>query len=251
MTPQERDLIETLLDRLRSIGAAGQRKDREAEALIRQAVREQPDMPYYLAQTVLIQDLSLAEAQNRIAELEQQLEASTTQGSSGTSFLGSLFSQREQAVPPPARSAGPWSRRPQERPQHSAHGQPRDPQQGPGLPASGQQQTPGGPMGSGQMGGGFLRSAAATAAGVAGGAMLFHGISSLFGQGYANSLYSGGGANPGLSESAIGNQAGDYGDYSDAGYSGGGPDDGGDYGGGDYDDGDDYGGGSDFGGDDF
>src|SRR2546429_531423 len=76
MVPQERDLITTLLARLK--GAAGQPKEPEADALIRQAVVEQPDAPYYLVQTVLIQDLSLHQAQNRIAELEQQVNAQAT-----------------------------------------------------------------------------------------------------------------------------------------------------------------------------
>src|SRR6266700_746121 len=76
MVPQERDLITTLLARLK--GAAGQPKDPEADALIRQAMVEQPDAPYYLVQTVLIQDLSLHQAQNRIAELEQQVNAQAT-----------------------------------------------------------------------------------------------------------------------------------------------------------------------------
>ena len=73
MTPQERDLITTLLDRLKGAGA-GQQKDPEADALIRQPMRDMPDAPYYLVQTVLIQDLSLHQAQNRIAELEQQCQ---------------------------------------------------------------------------------------------------------------------------------------------------------------------------------
>src|SRR5438045_9303869 len=90
-------------------------------------------------------------------------------------------------------------------------------------------------------GGGFLRSAAATAAGVAGGALLFQGISSMFGHGYANSLYGGmGGMTPGLGETVVNNYYGDSGaggaDYggggSDAGYAGGGPDSRGDCGGG-------------------
>src|SRR5215469_17071721 len=71
MTPQEKDLITTLLARLKSAG--GQPKDPEADTLIRQAMAEQPDAPYYLTQTVLIQDLSLHNAQNRIADLEKQL----------------------------------------------------------------------------------------------------------------------------------------------------------------------------------
>src|SRR5829696_6481229 len=114
MTPQERDLIMTLLQRLKSAGAAGQPKDPEADALIKQAVREQPDMTYYLVQTVLIQDLSLHQAQNRIAELEQQVAEAQAQRSSGTSFLGGLFGRSEPASPPqPAPSGGPWSRGPQ------------------------------------------------------------------------------------------------------------------------------------------
>src|SRR5579862_1884623 len=84
MVPQERDLITTLLTRLKS--AAGQPKDPEADTLIRQAVVETPDAPYYLVQTVLIQDLSLHQAQNRIAELEKQL-ADAQAAAKPTSFL--------------------------------------------------------------------------------------------------------------------------------------------------------------------
>jgi hypothetical protein len=265
MTPQERDLITTLLNRLKSAGAAGQPKDADADALIRQAMREQPDMPYYLVQTVLIQDLSLNQAQARIAELEQQLADAQPQTSSGTSFLGGLFGRSE-----PRRDesrSGPWSRGPQVAP--AQYGQrPGYPQQDyaqpPGYPPQGGYAQPpaGGMFGGG--GGGFLRSAAATAAGVAGGALLFQGISSMFGHGYANSLYSGGGANPGLGETVINNyygdgaSPGDYGgggDYGgDPGYTGGGPDygdGGGDYGGGgDYSGDGDYGGGGDLGGGD-
>ncbi len=258
MTPEERDLITTLLSRLKNAGAAGQQKDAEADALIRQAVREQPDMPYYLVQTVLIQDLTLNQAQGRIAELEQQLADAQSQKSSGTSFLGELFGRSEPQREEPR--IGPWSRGPQVAPPQYGGGP------GPGYARPGYAQPPGYPpqgdsgqpqpqAGGGMLGGGggFLRSAAATAAGVAGGALLFQGISSMFGHGYANSLYSGGAANPGLGETVINNYygdsapGGDYGggDYgSDPGYTGGGPDNGGDYGGGDYGDGD-YGGGGD------
>ena len=248
MTPQERDLITTLLARLKSAGAAGQQKDAEADALIRQALREQPDMPYYLVQTVLIQDLTLSQAQSRIDELEQQQQAEASQKSPG-SFLGGLFGSRSEPAQP-ARSAGPWGRGPQVAQQQGGYAQPGYGQP-PGSPQQGGfMQQPGGMMGGG--GGGFLRSAAATAAGVAGGALLFQGISSMFGGGFANSLYSGGGATQGLGESVAANTGADYGgggDYGgDPGYTGGGPDDyGADYGGGD--DGDL--GGSDFGGGDF
>src|SRR5260370_31963515 len=113
MVPQERDLITTLLARLK--GATGQPKDPEADALIRQAMVEQPDAPYYLVQTVLIQDLSLHQAQNPIAELEQQLNNVQATPKPATSFLGGLFGTSQPAGPAPGSvpSAGPWVRSPQ------------------------------------------------------------------------------------------------------------------------------------------
>ena len=112
MTPQEKDLITTLLARLKNAG--GQPKDPEADALIRQAIAEQPDAPYYLVQTVLIEDLSLHNAQNRIADLEKQLaDAQQAAKPTVTSFLGGLFGSRPPAptsgggtAPRPARGRG-------------------------------------------------------------------------------------------------------------------------------------------------
>src|SRR6266852_769904 len=203
MVPQERDLITTLLARLKSAG--GQPKDPEAHTLIRQAMVEQPDAPYYLVQTVLIQDLSLHQAQNRIAELEGQL--ANAQPAKRTSFLGGLFGTSQPASPAAGSvpSAGPWARTPQVAPAPP-------PQQGYAQPQQGYAPAGGGMMGGGMMGGGggsFLRSAAATAAGIAGGALLFQGISSMFGHGYANSLSGGmGGMTPGLGETVINNYSG-------------------------------------------
>ena len=96
MEPQERDLITTLLTRLQS--AAGQPKDAEADALIRQAMTQMPDAPYYLVQTVLIQDLSLHNAQNRIAELEKQVATSAAAAAQPTSFLGGLLARSQPAA---------------------------------------------------------------------------------------------------------------------------------------------------------
>jgi uncharacterized protein len=238
MTPQERDLLTTLLARLRN--AAGQSKDPDADALIRQTVTEQPDAPYFLAQTVLIQDLSLHNAQNRIADLERQLsEAQQAARPAPTSFLGSLFGSRpapQPPAPPPSSSvppAGPWTRAPQvaAAPPAQPYGQPY-PQGGYGPAGGG-----GGFMGGGS-GGGFLRSAAATAAGVAGGALLFQGIESLFGPHSSSGVLGGQGMTPGLGESVVNNY------YGDAGPSQAGTDQ--DFSGGSYDPsgGQDYSGGS-------
>ena len=232
MTPQEKDLITTLLARLKNVG--GQPKDPEADALIRQSMVEQSDAPYYLVQTVLIQDLSLHNAQNRIADLEKQLaDAQQAAKPTVTSFLGGLFGSHP---PAPAGSgaapAGPWTRAPQVAAASPAqpYGQAGYTQPGYGQPMPGG----GGFMGGGMGGGGFLRSAAATAAGIAGGALLFQGIESLFGQHYAGGLM-GGGMTPGLGETVVNNyygsdagsdfSGGDAGagsDYSSAGFDPGG-----------------------------
>ena len=258
MTPQENDLITTLLTRLKSAG--GQPKDPEAEALIRQAMTEQPDGPYYLTQTVLIQDLSLHNAEQRIADLEKQLaDAQQAAKPTATSFLGGLFGSHQ---PAPAASsgppAGPWTRAPQvaAAPPAQPYSQGGYTQPGSGQPMPGGGGFMGGGMGGG--GGGFLRSAAATAAGVAGGALLFQGISSLFGNHYAGGLM-GAGMTPGLGETVVNNS---YGSDPDSDFSGGDAGAGSDYSGGvsgsdqdysssDYDSGQDYSSDQDFsGGDD-
>jgi uncharacterized protein len=269
MEPQERELITTLLTRLQSATSAGQPKDAEADQLIRQAMAQMPDAPYYLVQTVLIQDLSLHNAQNRIAELEKQVASlPPPQQQQPTSFLGGLFgrSQSQPMAPsapqgsgPSAQSGGPWSRVQQPAAPPPQYAQPGYAQPGYAQPGYAQQPAGGSVFGAGAGGGGgFLRSAAATAAGVAGGALLFEGISSLFGHNYASGLggfggMGGGGMPGGLGETVINNyygdgQGGSEGDYggggSDGGYAGGG---GGDYGGGGSDGG--YAGGGGGGGD--
>ena len=206
MTPQEKELLTTLLDRLKN--APRQPKDPEADTLIRQATSEQSDLPYYLVQTVLIQDLSLHQAQQRITDLDRQL-ADAQQAAKPTvgSFLGGLFGSRPPAQTSAPAQAGPWTRSPQ-----VAAAPPAQPYGQPGYapqPGYGQQPMGGGFMGGGigGVGGGFLRSAAATAAGVAGGALLFQGISSLFGNHYAGGLMSGG-MTPGLGETVVNNYYG-------------------------------------------
>lgn len=260
MEPQERELITTLLTRLKN--AAGQPKDPEADAMIRQAMTQIPDAPYYLVQTVLIQDLALSNAQNRIADLEKQVASLPPPQQQPTSFLGGLFSRGSQPAAGSGQPSGPWTRAPQAAPQYA-----QQPQYAPQPQYAQPQYTQGGGglFGGGGGGGGFLRSAAATAAGVAGGALLFEGISSLFGHNYASGLggLGGGGMQGGLGETVINNYYGDQGGGGDGGYAGG---DGGGYAGGDggydgggggggYDGGgggyDSGGGGDDFGGGDF
>jgi uncharacterized protein len=195
MTPQERDLITALLARLRQQG--NQPKDAEAEMLIRQGMAAQPDAPYLLVQTVLIQDMALHDTATRIAALERQVAAGApATPATAPSFLGGAGSG---SVP----AAGPWQPAPTPAPVWT---------QSPASAAPPQQQpmmTP--PQMLSGAGSGFLRQAATTAAGIAGGALLFEGISSLFGPHYGSGFLGGMPMQPGLSETVINNYYGDPG----------------------------------------
>lgn len=199
MTPQERDLITALLARLQQ--AANRPRDPEADALIRQAMKDQPDAPYLLVQTVLIQDMSLSEAQRRITELERELAATkAAPAAASTSFLGDAG----RGAPP----AGPWSRpAPAPGPVWTQSAASPPPQQSAMMapPALSPWAAPGASSG-------FLQQAVATAAGVAGGALLFEGIQSMFGPHYAPML-GGMPVQPGINETVINNYYGDAGGY--------------------------------------
>ncbi|MBV8212233.1 MAG: DUF2076 domain-containing protein [Verrucomicrobia bacterium] len=180
MTPDEQNLIENLFERLRQ--ADSTQKDPQAEQLIRSKTAAFPAAPYLLAQAVIVQEHALANAQARIAELENHLAAASQNAPAGGggSFLSGvsrLFGgSNKPATPPPV---------PQQAPQQQYQQVP-----GTGAPVS----PPPVPMSAPQAvpypstvnlapssGGSFLKSALATAAGVAGGAALFQGIESLIG----------------------------------------------------------------------
>ena len=173
MSPEERQLLNDLFARTRT--AATGPRDREAEALVEQATREQPAAAYYLAQAVIVQEKALAAAAERMQALEAQVEylertGSQQQTASSGGFLGSIFGSSPAPVSEPA-PAGPWSRT-----ARSSYAPP------PQAPAP---QAYGGPWGGGQPqpasgSGGFLRGALGTAAGVAGGMLLANSISGLF-----------------------------------------------------------------------
>lgn len=95
MTPEERQAITGLFDRMRDFGAL--QKDREAEALINQCVRTFPNVSYMLVQSTLTQELALEAANYRLQELEERariLEEELQRPSGFGSFLGGLFAGR-------------------------------------------------------------------------------------------------------------------------------------------------------------
>ena len=72
MTPDERTLLQNFLQDL-SQARTGP-KDAEAEAMIRQAVQSNPDAAYLLVQHTILSDQALQAAQQRIADLESQVQ---------------------------------------------------------------------------------------------------------------------------------------------------------------------------------
>jgi hypothetical protein len=164
MTPEERNLVIELFDRLATLEDA--QRDPEAERLIRDGLRQAPNAAYALVQTVLVQDEALKRADARIRELESGSSAETAPAE--TSFLGgvreSFFGKRE------GRGSVP-SVRPGEAAPMSPAWQTQATQPMPAAPA-------GAPMAPG---GSFLGTAAAAAAGVIGGSLLLNSIRSMMG----------------------------------------------------------------------
>lgn len=152
MDVNDRQAIQDLFQRLAAAERQLPERDPEAEALIRAEIGRHPAAPYYMAQTIVVQQQALANAQDQIADLEAR--ASNSGG-----FFGGLFGGdnggREQRVRSQARptyqqdqNAAPWGNR---------------------------------------GGGGFLAGAAQTAMGVAGGVLIGNMIgSALFGGSEAN-----------------------------------------------------------------
>ncbi|NWG24985.1 MAG: DUF2076 domain-containing protein [Pseudorhodoplanes sp.] len=170
MTPQERQLVADLFDRLATL--ENRPRDPQAEAAIADGMRRAPNALYALVQTVLVQDEALRAADARIRELEAGADAGESQGgfldSMRDTFLGGRNEGRG-SVPAIGRNrpAPAW--------------------QGGAQPA---------PMGQPQpQGGSFLGTAAAAAAGVIGGSLLLNSFRGMFGGGQQAAAMDQSGAN--------------------------------------------------------
>src|SRR6185369_17757885 len=86
MTPQERQLIDDLFDRLAKLENAP--RDGEAMSAIMQGLRKAPNAVYALVQTTLVQDEALKRADSRIQELEAAPGGEQNQQPAG--FLDSM-----------------------------------------------------------------------------------------------------------------------------------------------------------------
>jgi hypothetical protein len=171
MTPQERQMVDELFDRLAKLESAP--RDPDAAAAINQGLRKAPNAIYALVQTVLLQDEALKRANSRIEELEGA-GGGEQQPSGGflDTMRGAIFGQDQPRgsvpnVPPGGRPV--WN-----------SGQAMQQAQPPGQYGQAPYNQPYGqaPMGGG---GSFLGTAAAAAAGMVGGSLLLGSIRSMMG----------------------------------------------------------------------
>jgi uncharacterized protein len=181
MTPQERQLIDDLFDRLAKLESAP--RDPDATAAIVQGLRAAPNAVYPLVQTVLLQDEALKRANHRIEELEAGGAPEQTQsGGFLDSMRESIFGQGHGSVPnvrPPDMASRPVWNSGQVLQQGQSPGQFNQTPYGQGQPYNQPYGGPQAPMGGG--GGSFLGTAAAAAAGAVGGSMLLGSIRSMMG----------------------------------------------------------------------
>lgn len=149
MNHEDRKAIEDLFGKLAAVERQSSPRDPDAEAFIRERLTHQPGSPYFMAQTIVVQEQALAAANARIAELERQPAHSDEPRRGG--LFGGLFGGDR----PPARQS-PWA-------------------------AGAATRSPVAPA----RGGGFLAGAAQTAAGVAGGMLIGSALQGMFGGGEA------------------------------------------------------------------
>ena len=190
MTPQERQLIDDLFDRLARLETAP--RDGEAMSAIMQGLRTAPNAVYALVQTALVQDEALKRANDRIQELETGQPGGANQsGGFLDSMRDAIFGQNQPqgsshgSVPnvrAPDIGGRPTWNSGQVLQQSQAPGQYNQPAYaqppGHGQPYGAQQP----PFGGGG-GGSFLGTAAAAAAGVVGGSLLLGSIRGMMGGG--------------------------------------------------------------------
>ncbi|PZQ48335.1 MAG: DUF2076 domain-containing protein [Rhodovulum sulfidophilum] len=147
MDRNDQQAIEGLFTRLAEAERGAPARDAEAEGFITRAIAAQPGAPYYMLQTIVVQQAALEQAQARIEALETE-RAQAPAGGGG--FLASLFGGgAARPAPRPAQANGPATQA--LRAQHQQGG-----------------------------GGGFLAGAAQTAVGVAGGVLLGNAVMGMF-----------------------------------------------------------------------
>lgn len=152
MDSTEKRIIDELFDKLAGVEDRAGGRDGEAEAHIRDRVGRQPAAPYYLAQTIIVQERALAAAEARIEDLERQLSERPGGGLLAGLFGGGLFDSGSRPA-----AAGRHRHDRTLDPPVAAYADPRH-----------------------RQGGGFLAGAAQTALGITGGVLLGSAVAGQF-----------------------------------------------------------------------
>jgi hypothetical protein len=151
MNPQEKAQLEQFLQQLNSTQAGT--KDGDADALIVESVKKQPDASYLLVQRAMGLEMALQVAQKQMAEMQAQIDQANQTNKPSSGFLSGINSWGRaaptQSVPANAMAAA--------------------------RPAAGAAQPS-------AWGSGMLGAIATTAIGVVAGSMLYQGIQSMMGQ---------------------------------------------------------------------
>ena len=149
MNPQEKVQLEQFLQQLNSTQAGA--KDSDANTLIAESVKQQPDAAYLLVQRAMGLEMALQVAQKQMAEMQAQIDQANQANKPNSGFLSGINSWGRAA---PAQSA----------PANAMAARPA---------AGAAQQS--------AWGSGMLGAIATTAVGVVAGSMLYQGIQSMMG----------------------------------------------------------------------
>lgn len=182
MTPQERQLVDELFDKLASLENAP--RDPDAAKAIADGQRRAPNAVYALVQTVLLQDEALKRADERIQQLEsgqqQQPQGGFLDNMRDTLFGGGSRGSVPSVRPGDANARGPENRGPMWNSGQVLGSQGAGNGGGYGY-GNGAPPAPGPAAPAGGGGGSFLGTAAAAAAGVIGGSLLMNSMRGMFG----------------------------------------------------------------------
>lgn len=163
MDKHTQTVIDELFQRISQVAKQNTSRDREAESLIEKHVVQQPSAPYYMAQTMIMQEATIKQLHSQVEALQNQLAQEKQKSSGG--FFSNLFGGNQRRA---------FNSR------RANFSNPRGPSFGPsqfGSQAGGDPPSYGGGY---QRNSSFLGGALQTAAGVAGGMMLGNMMMDMF-----------------------------------------------------------------------
>ncbi|XBC40405.1 MAG: DUF2076 family protein [Buchnera aphidicola (Nurudea ibofushi)] len=167
MNNDEKKLIEDLFSRLHKTEIKSGDRDNIAENLIKELLEKYPNTPYYMAQTLLIQETAIKKLNEKLSSLENDKlkNDNNSKGTSG-SFLSNLFGSKK-------------SKNSSEPALGTSCNFPKDSNVGsPSLYTRSNTMSPTGVMNNNSSS--FLGGALQTAAGVAGGVVMANALMNLF-----------------------------------------------------------------------